>query len=169
MGAWVSPNTEQRRYILPTGTPCELALEWLAQKALPEYAPEAMRRARAASAWPPELVTRREIEASEALKKLEQDYRHTKDDLQAALSKARPDADQIRDGLLHGTGRQLVETVALVLDQAGIRAVDLQRRLPPREQAARSGSSRRVAHAAARARPRIYGLSKTSSRRTRPN
>jgi hypothetical protein len=70
-------------------------------------------------------MTPREREASEALKKLEQDYRTTKDSLRAALSKARDDADQIRDGLLYGTGKQLVETVALVLDRAGIRTVDL--------------------------------------------
>jgi hypothetical protein len=125
VGAWISPDDEEHRYILPTGTPWELVLQWLAQKALPEYVPKAMRRARAPIAWPPELLTPREREASEAMKKLEQDYRNTKDDIQAALSKAREDADQIRDGLLYGTGKQLVETVALVLDRAGIRAVDL--------------------------------------------
>jgi hypothetical protein len=125
VGAWVSPDDKERRYVLPAGTPWEVVLEWLAQKALPEYAPTAMRRARAPIAWPPELMTRREREASEALKKLEQDYRSRRDDLQAALSKAREDADQIRDGLLYGTGKRLVETVALVLERAGIRAVDL--------------------------------------------
>jgi hypothetical protein len=63
------------------------------------------------------------------LEKLEQDYRSRKDQLQAALAAARTDADEIRDGLLYGTGKQLVGTVALVLERAGIQTVDLDEML----------------------------------------
>jgi hypothetical protein len=129
VGAWISPDDVERRYVVPTGAPWELILDWLGQRAIPEYVPGAMRRARAPISWSVEFMTQPERRATEALNELEASYRRQKAELQATLAQAKQDADQIRDGLLYGTGKDLIDAVAAVLGEAGIQTVDLDEML----------------------------------------
>jgi hypothetical protein len=129
VGAWVSPEGVERRYVVPVETPWSLLLQWLLERALPEYVPAAMRRARRLLPDDQALLTRRERDARAALIAHESDYATRRSDLEHNLGEAQAAASAVRDGLLYGTGKQLVDAVRSVFESAGIAVVDLDESL----------------------------------------
>jgi hypothetical protein len=77
----------------------------------------------------PKLLTMQERNAQDALEALEADYLAKKGNLEGQLAQARAAAGEIRDGLLYGTGKDLVAAVKAVLERAGIDVVDLDETL----------------------------------------
>lgn len=126
---WLSPDGVERRYIVPVETPWPLLLEWLSSRALPEYVPAAMRRARRHMAKDVELMTRRERDAHAALTALKSGYHAQELSLAEEISSAELDATFVRDGLLYGTGSVLVDAVRVVLESADIAVVDVDEML----------------------------------------
>jgi hypothetical protein len=129
VAAWESPDGVERRYVVPIETPWALLLQWLLEQALPEYVPGAMRRARRPLASDQDLMTHRERSARTALTNFEVEYAARRSDLERDLEDARQAASVVREGLLYGTGRQLVDAVRSVLESAGITVVDLDEKL----------------------------------------
>lgn len=60
---------------------------------------------------------------------LETDYATRRADLARELEDAQATASRVRDGLLYGTGKPLVDAVGSVLESAGVTVVDLDDRL----------------------------------------
>jgi hypothetical protein len=129
VGAWVSPDGVERRYVVPAETPWSLLLQWLLEQALPEYVPAAMRRARRLLADDQALMTRRERNARAALLEHDTDYATRRSELEHNLEEARAAASEVRDALLYGTGKQLVHAVQSVFQSADIAVVDLDQSL----------------------------------------
>ena len=129
VAAWASPSGDQRWYVIPDAADWDSVLGWLMQRALPEYVPGALRRARSPHFADPELLTAEEMAARQALDELETRYAAEKLRLEQDLREARTQAEPIRYGLLYGTGAQLVRAVAEVLTAAGLRTVDLDEEL----------------------------------------
>jgi len=129
VAAWISPDGIERRYVVPAETPWPLLLQWLLEQALSEYVPDAMRRARRPLASDQALMTRRERDARTALTVFEADCVARRSDLVRQLEEAQTAASAVRDGLLYGTGAQLVDAVRTVLESAGIAVVDLDEKL----------------------------------------
>lgn len=125
IAAWVSPEGVERRYVVPAEAPWPLLLQWLLEHAMPEYAPKAMRRARRPLASDQTLMTRRERTASAALADFDAEYQARRAELERELEEAQTAALGVRDGLLYGTGTQLVDAVSAVLMSAGVTVVDL--------------------------------------------
>ena len=125
VAAWVSPDAIERRYVVPVETPWSLLLQWLVERALPEYVPAAMRRARRPLADDQALMTRRERDARVALMAHETNYATRRSELENNLREAQAAASAVRDGLLYGTGKQLDDAVRSVFESAGIAVVDL--------------------------------------------
>ncbi|RKT51876.1 hypothetical protein [Saccharothrix australiensis] len=129
VAVWISPDERQRWYIVPDGTDWDTVIDWLVQRAVPAYVPDAPRRHRLASAVDPDLETPAETNARAALADLETRYARDKTRLEQSLADAKAIADPIRNGLLFGTGTVLVDTVARVLSTAGFTVDDLDARL----------------------------------------
>ncbi|MDY7090562.1 MAG: hypothetical protein SYR96_36410, partial [Actinomycetota bacterium] len=129
IAAWISPDGVERRYVVPAETPWPLLLQWLLGQALPEFVPGAMRRARRQLATDQTLMTRRERDARTALTELEADYVTRRGELERQLEEAQTVASTVREGLLYGTGKQLVDAVRAVLESAGITVADLDAEL----------------------------------------
>lgn len=129
VAVWTSPDGVERRYVVPAETPWAVLLAWLIEHALPEYVPDALRRARRHMAADLDLMTRREREAQTALAAFEADYAERRAALEGELHSAQADAAGLRDGLLFGTGDALVDTVRTVLEWAGIAVVQLDQEL----------------------------------------
>lgn len=129
VAAWVSPDGVERRYVVPVETPWPLLLQWLLEQAMPEYVPAAMRRARRPLAEDKNLMTWRERSAREALVELETDYVTSRSALERDLKDAQAAASAVREGLLYGTGKQLVDGVRSVLESADVAVVDLDDKL----------------------------------------
>lgn len=129
VAAWVSTDGVERRYVVPVETPWPLLLDWLREQALPEFVPGALRRARRPLASDEDLMTRRERNARAALADLEADYAAGRSDLERQLEEAQSAAVATREGLLYGTGRQLVDAVRSVFEFADIEVVDLDQKL----------------------------------------
>jgi len=129
VAAWISPDGVERRYIVPVETPWTLLLPWLLEQALPEFIPGAMRRARRPLAADEDLMTRRERDARAALAALEAEYDARRDELERQLEDAQSAAMTTREGLVYGTGQQLVAAVQSVFEFAGIVVVDLDKHL----------------------------------------
>lgn len=129
VAAWQSPDGIERRYIVPAETPWPLLLSWLLEQGLPEFAPGALRRARHTLPADEDLMTRRERDAHAALTTLEEDYAAERLALGHQLEDAQNAASTIREGLLYGTGKQLVDAVSSVLASADIAVVDLDEEL----------------------------------------
>ena len=129
VAAWVSPDGIERRYVVPGETPWPPLLDWLREQALPEFVPGAMRRARRQLATDVSLMTRAERSARIALTELEVDYASRRSELARQLEEAEMAASTVREGLLYGTGKQLVDAVRSVLESAGITVVDLDDKL----------------------------------------
>lgn len=129
VAAWVSLDGVERRYVVPAETPWPALMQWLLKQALPEYVPGAMHRARRQLASDHTLMTRRERAARIALTDLETDYATRRADLARELEDAQVAASRVRDGLLYGTGKPLVDAVGSVLESAGVTVVDLDDQL----------------------------------------
>ncbi len=129
VAAWVPPTGDQRWYIIPDATDWDNVLDWLVQRALPEYVPGALRRARSPHFADPDLQTADELAARQALDELDARYAEEKLRLEQALHDAEARAEPVRYGLLYGTGAELVRAVAQVLTAAGLRTVDLDEEL----------------------------------------
>ncbi|MEU8021107.1 hypothetical protein AB0B88_02690 [Micromonospora haikouensis] len=129
VAAWISPDGVERRYVVPVETPWPLLLQWLREQALPEFVPGAMRRARRQLATDQTLMTRRERAVRTALAALEADYVTRRRVLELDLEEAQTGATTIREGLLYGTSKQLVDAVRAVLEPAGVDVVDLDEEL----------------------------------------
>ena len=110
----------------PTGTPFWAG--WC-RKALPEYAPGALRRARSPHFLDPDLQTAGELAARKAVEEL--DARHAEEKLKRSCvwskhcAEAEGRAGPVRHALVYGTGAELVGAVAQVLTAAGLRSIDL--------------------------------------------
>ncbi|MEU5553633.1 hypothetical protein ABZ738_28070 [Micromonospora sp. NPDC047793] len=125
VAAWTSPAGDQRWYILPAAPPWTNVLGWLVERALPEYVPNALRRARSPHFDDPDLRTADELAARRALDDLEARYAEEKLRIEEELREAKDRAEPVRYGLLYGSGTELVRAVAAVLNAAGLRTVDL--------------------------------------------
>lgn len=125
VAAWVSPDGVERRYIVPAEAPWTALLQWLLDQALPEFVPDAMRRARRQLGADVALMTRAERVARSALAELEADYVSSRGELERQMKDAETAASSIREGLLYGTGKQVVDAVRAVLEAADIAVVDL--------------------------------------------
>ena len=86
---------------------------------------DALRRAHSAAYCDPDLQTEAEARARQALADLGERYAREKRRLKEKLRIAEADAEVIRDGLLYGTGRELVEAVTRVLAAAEFAVCDL--------------------------------------------
>jgi hypothetical protein len=122
---WTCPDEAIRHYVLPCLPSYVPVLDWLAQRAVPEFVPTAARRARASLSGVPQFQTSAEATAEAALTALEAGYRRRRADLRAQSEAASAAADEVRDPLLYGTGAELEHTVARVLRDAGIAVEEL--------------------------------------------
>jgi hypothetical protein len=129
VGAWISEDGAERRYVVPQDVPWELVLNWLTNHGLPEHVPTAMRRSRAAVALPDALLTTTELQLRRHISELQVNYEAERARLDGELEAERARATDIRDPLLYGTGQDLVDAVASVLRLAGIDVVDLDKSL----------------------------------------
>lgn len=129
LAAWVSPDGVERRYLVPVETPWLLLLAWLAEQALPELVPGAMRRARRLLAGDQDLMTSRERGLRAALAELDMDYASRRSALSQELEEVQGAASTIREGLLYGTGDQLADAVRSVFESAGIAVINLDKKL----------------------------------------
>lgn len=125
VGAWVSPDGLERRYILPTDVDWAMVADWLAEQALPEFNPNAMRRFRRLESVPPELMTADEERAAVALARFEAEVEERRTVLTNDIASARASADGMRHDLLYGRGDVLEAAVAEVLRSAGITVLAL--------------------------------------------
>jgi hypothetical protein len=125
VAAWVSPDGVERRFVVPAETPWPVLLQWLLEQALSEFVPGAMRRARRSLVSDQALMTRRERAARAAMTELESEYAAQRTDLERELEEAQVAASAVRDALLYGTGKQLVDAVRMVLEAAHVNVVDL--------------------------------------------
>lgn len=147
VAAWIPAEGNVRWYIVPDATDWNSVIDWLVRKALPAHAPEALRRTRHATFIDPDLHTGQEARARQALADLEEEHARRKAELEEELRRAEESAAPVRDGLLYGTGDELVEAVARVLTDAGLKVVDLDNELGATESAdllVTGGSQRRL-------------------------
>lgn len=129
VAAWTPSAGDQRWYVIPDGTNWDNVLGWLVQRALPQYVPGALRRARSPFFVDPDLQSAGEQAARQALDDLEVQYAEGKRQLEQALWEAKERAEPVRYGLLYGSGSELASAVAQVLTDAGMRAIDLDEEL----------------------------------------
>ncbi|RAO63422.1 hypothetical protein LUPAC06_00148 [Micromonospora saelicesensis] len=129
VATWTPPSCDQRWYVIPDATDWDNVLSWLVQRALPEYVPGALRRARSPHFVDPDLQTTDELAARRSLDELEARYAEEKLGLEEDLREAETHAEPVRYGLLYGTGAELVRVVAAVLAAAGLSTVDLDEEL----------------------------------------
>lgn len=122
---WVSDDERLRWYVVPTGIPWTPVLQWLVAQCLPAYAPGALRRARRQLDVDPELQTAAESATRAALAELEADYLDRRGRLEAELHRVVTAADDVRYGLLFGTGDELKAAVSQALGAAGFGVTDL--------------------------------------------
>lgn len=127
VGAWISEDGSERRYVVPQDVPWELVLNWLTSHGLPEHVPAAMRRSRASIALPDALLTTTELQLRHQISDLQANYEAERARLNGKLDAERARATDIRDRLLYGTGQDLVDAVAALLRLAGIDVVDLDK------------------------------------------
>lgn len=129
VGAWVSPDGRERRYILPADVEWTMVADWVAEQCIPEYNPAAIRRHRRMEQVPVELMTRAEELATLELDRFETETEERRTALISALALAREAADSMRHSLLYGRGDELVSAVAEVLRGAGVTVVVLDEEL----------------------------------------
>jgi hypothetical protein len=127
--AWIPPTGDQRWYVIPDATGWNGLLDWLIHQALPAYVPNALRRARSAHFVDPALQTQAELLARRALDDMTARHADEQARLEDKLQGARAAAEEVRYGLLYGTGRQLVDAVDAVLADAGFMTVNLDEEL----------------------------------------
>lgn len=125
VAVWISDFGDQRWYAIPDASEPDVVLDWLISQALPEHVPGALRRVRARQAVVPTLQTPGEDAARRELADLEATFERERDRLSAELRRATEAAEPIRDGLLYGTGSELVDAVSSVLRAAGLTVTEL--------------------------------------------
>ncbi len=123
LAAFTPPDGSQRWYIVPDVCDWHSILDWLVQRALPQHVPGALRRSRSPLALDPQLQTPAEIAARRALEELKATFAEQQRDLENQLEQATANAEPIRNGLLYGTGTDLENAVAAVLEAAGLNVV----------------------------------------------
>jgi hypothetical protein len=126
---WISPDEQIRHYIIPWMPSWEPVLSWLAQQAIPEFAPSAARRIHANIGEDPALQTVAEATALSALADLDDQYRADRELLEQSLREARSAADELRVDLLYGRGATLEDAVRRVLTDAGVTVTALDKSL----------------------------------------
>jgi hypothetical protein len=129
VAAWTPPDGSQRWYIVPDVCNWRSILDWLVQRALPRHVPGALRRARSPLALDPRLQTPAERSARRTLEDLEASFAEQRAVVEHQLKEAQALAEPIRAGLLYGTGAELENVVALVLEAAGLNVVKLDKLL----------------------------------------
>ncbi|MBS1691210.1 MAG: hypothetical protein JST91_03115 [Actinobacteria bacterium] len=122
---WISPDEQIRHYIIPWMPSWATILDWLAQKAIPEFVPSAARRIRANLGDDPALQTDAEAAALAAQAELEENYRVQREQIEQSLHDARSVADQLRHDLLYGRGTILEYAVSAVFADVGITVIPL--------------------------------------------
>ena len=125
VAAYTPAADGQRWFIVPDVCDWHSILDWLVQAALPQYVPGALRRARSPLALDPALQTAAEIVGRRALEELEISYAERRRELEGQLEQAKAEAEPIRNGLLYGTGGELVHAVAAVLGATGLTVVNV--------------------------------------------
>ncbi|WP_280250264.1 hypothetical protein [Nocardia abscessus] len=125
VAAWVPAQQDQRWYIVPGSVDWTPLINWLVQQAIPHYVPDAPRRFRLTGFVDPALQTPREVQAREAITAMEARHLKERTRLEADWEEARRTAETVRDGLLYGTGDELVRAVEQVLTDAGLSTRDL--------------------------------------------
>lgn len=125
VAAWVPDTGEMRWYLVPDDPGWNGVLDWLVKRALPEFAPQVLRRARSPHALDPELQTGAEASARRSLEDLTADYEQARQRLEAQLAAATAAGESMRHGLLYGSGEDLEQAVQVVLEAAGFQAVRL--------------------------------------------
>ncbi|AGM31615.1 hypothetical protein MASS_1p0055 (plasmid) [Mycobacteroides abscessus subsp. bolletii 50594] len=122
---WVSADERLRHYVIPYLKSWKVVLDWLAQHAVPEFVPSAVRRVHANLGEDPALQTDAEKAALAARAKLDEQYRIQSEQLEQTLRGARAAADEVRFNLLYGRSTSLENAVAAVLTDAGMTVVPL--------------------------------------------
>jgi hypothetical protein len=125
---WTPSAADQRWYVLPATAHLSRVIDWLVQKGLPQFVPNALVRARSHMADIPEWRTREETDAADALAEAEK----TRAYLEEQFTQIRAQAALVRDGLLFGAGTQLENAVATVFEAAGFTVVRLDDKLGTR-------------------------------------
>ncbi len=125
VGVWIAPDGVERRYLLPSNVDWSTVADWIADQAIPEFVPTALRRYKSFEDVPPELMTNEEVAASDALAAFDKDVARERERLNQAVVVARSEADQTRHELLFARGGELVGGVARVLRAAGVEVIDL--------------------------------------------
>jgi hypothetical protein len=132
---WVPEGKDWRWYIVPAETPWKWITSWVVERAVPEYVPGALRRTHAAELVDEALLTSEELRARNALSDFEAATAREREQLGLLVEAARARVDEVRSGLLYGSGRPLVLAVKAVLESAGFDVVDLDTRLAGTESA----------------------------------
>lgn len=122
---WVSPDERLRHYVIPWLPSWKIVLEWLAQQAIPEFVPSAVRRVHTNLGEDPALQTEAEKSALAARVELDEQYRIQREQLDQTLHEARAAADEVRFDLLYSRSKPLEDAVAAVLTDAGMTVVPL--------------------------------------------
>lgn len=126
---WVSDDARRRWYILPAELNWETVLDWLQQQALPEFVPGALRRARSPRFVDPQLQSRRERQAVQALNNMEARHAEERAEIERSVKGAKDSADGMRHRLLYESGTPLADAVHEVLRAAGLHVTDLDTEL----------------------------------------
>lgn len=126
---WTSPNNKIRHYIVPYMPSYTPVLQWLSERAIPEFVPTAARRVRTSLACEAEYQTSAEATLRAELAELEADYVDRRGDLQGKVVSASAAADAVRVPLLYETGTPLVAAVGRVLRDAGLAIRDVDEML----------------------------------------
>ena len=128
-GVWIPEDVDWRWYVVPWSEDWQQLVEWLGAQAVPQHIPSAFRRVNASELVDDELLTDREMAARTARDEFEQATSTERARLQEEWLTARAQADDVRSGLLYGSGRDLVVAVAGVLEQADFEVEDLDQSL----------------------------------------
>jgi hypothetical protein len=123
LAAFTPPDGSQRWYIVPDVCDWHSILDWLVQRAMPQHVPDALRHSRSPLALDPQLQSPDEIAARRALEELKATFAEQQRDLENQLEQATANAEPIRNGLLYGTGTDLENAIAAVLEAAGLNVV----------------------------------------------
>jgi hypothetical protein len=129
VAVWTPPAGDQRWYVIPDATDWGGVLDWLIRQALPAYVADALRRARSPQFVDPDLQTPAELAARRALAEMAVRHAEERARLEGELEAAKAAAEAVRYGLLYGTGKELVDAVDAVLQQAGFATVNLDAEL----------------------------------------
>lgn len=122
---WIAPDGALRHYVVPFMPSYVPLLDWLVERAVPEFVPAAARRLRGSLGGEPLLQTADEAAARKALSEFEAAASTRRGELQAQVDDSVAQAEEVRDPLLYGSGSTLVVAVRRVLSDAGVDVVDV--------------------------------------------